>query len=77
MQMRFGELLAQYRRRAGISQARLARMIHADHSTISRLESGSRGPSRQMVLAIARALSLSNQERDKLLLSARYAPGEE
>jgi transcriptional regulator with XRE-family HTH domain len=77
MQAQFGQLLAYYRQRAGISQSRLARMIHVDHSFVSRLEHGTRGPSRETVLAIARALNLSDQERDELLLSARYAPGEE
>jgi transcriptional regulator with XRE-family HTH domain len=52
-------------------------MIGVDHSFISRLESGTRGPSRETVLAIARALHLGDQERDELLLAARYAPGKE
>jgi transcriptional regulator with XRE-family HTH domain len=77
MQAQFGELLTYYRTRAGISQAKLARMVRVDHSFISRLERGARGPSRETVLAIARALDLADQERDELLLAARYAPGEE
>jgi hypothetical protein len=71
----FADLLRQYRLRAGMNINRLAVMTNNDRSYLVRLEHGERAaPGRQRVLDIARALSLSAMERDRLLVAAGYAP---
>lgn len=79
MYMEFGALLASLREEAGFSQAELGRIIKdirgkGDHSYISRLESGLRQPSREFLLALSQALELSDNEGDKLLVSAGFLP---
>jgi len=74
MTSEFSQLLRELRTARGLTQLRLARAIGADHSTISRLESGERRPRRLTVLKLARALELDNSTRLRLLASAGYAP---
>lgn len=71
----FGSDLASLRRAAGLSQSALAERAGCDHSHISRLETGHRMPTREMVLTLAMALDLGPRDRDRLLLSVRFAPG--
>ncbi|HEY3867974.1 MAG TPA: helix-turn-helix domain-containing protein [Actinocrinis sp.] len=61
----FGTRLRELRERAGLSQRRLARLVHVDHSVISRIESGLRRP----VAGLARAL-------DAVLADAGRATGD-
>jgi DNA-binding XRE family transcriptional regulator len=70
----FSQLLRQYRERQSVSQSQLARDIGANASTISLLESEARRPARDLVLAIGRALSLSEVETDELLAAALHLP---
>ncbi len=70
----FSQLLKQYRESAGVSQSRLAELAEFDHSYVSRLESGSRMPTREAVGKLADALALKNGERDMLLAAAGYMP---
>lgn len=70
--MRFNALLKQTRQSAGVSQAELARRIGVDHSLVSRLEKGTRFPSRLTVLRIARALKLGRADRIQLMASAGF-----
>jgi transcriptional regulator with XRE-family HTH domain len=72
--MRFPALLRRYRERAGFSQARLAQLSGLDHSYLSRLESGRRMPTREVVLRLAEALALGSEETDRLLVAAGFAP---
>lgn len=70
----FGPLLRAERERAGYSQSALAEAAGTDHSMVSRLESGERMPGRGTALALAGALGLDPVARDRLLLSAGFAP---
>ena len=72
----FARLLKTYRERAGLAQMHLALLVSADHSYVSRLESGTRSPSRGMALALAAALNLSDAERDGFLAAAGFASEE-
>jgi transcriptional regulator with XRE-family HTH domain len=73
----FGMLLKEYRERAGLSQNELANQAGLSASTISRIESGERNAprSRKQVVAMARALGLSQEEADILLSAGDFAPG--
>ncbi len=73
----FARILREYREKHDVSQYRLAKAVGADHSYISRLESGQRRPSYDIVMAIARALELQGDERKMLFASAGFLPPEE
>lgn len=67
----FGILLKQLRKARGLSQEGLAKQAGLDKSTISRLESGARSPSREKTLmALAQGLSLNQAGLNTLLVSA-------
>lgn len=51
---------------------RLGRIAGCDHSSLSRLENGSRGPSREMALTLADALFLRGAARARFLSLAGY-----
>lgn len=69
----FGSLLRSYRRNRGIRA--LAPAVPCDVSYWERLESGGAShPGRELVDAMARALSLSGIERSRLLVAAGLAP---
>lgn len=70
----FSRLLKQYRESARVSQSRLAELADFDHSYVSRLESGSRMPTREAVGKLADALALETGERDMLLAAAGFMP---
>ena len=72
----FGTLLRTYRERASLSQNELAAQAGLSASTISRVEAGERSPlgKRRQVLALAKALGLSQGETDALLSAADLSP---
>jgi transcriptional regulator with XRE-family HTH domain len=70
----FATILRKSRERCGLSQSRLAARAGFDHSYVSRLESGSRTPTRVAVLKLSEAMSLEETHRDELLASAGYMP---
>lgn len=72
----FGQLLAAYMSRSGISDSELARSIGVRRQTIFRWKEGlvERPRSREDVLQCAKKLRLSDDERDHLLLAAGFAP---
>jgi tetratricopeptide (TPR) repeat protein/transcriptional regulator with XRE-family HTH domain len=72
----FGQLLADYMSRSGISDSELARSIGVRRQTIFRWKEGlvERPRSREDVLQCAKKLRLSADERDRLLLAAGFAP---
>jgi transcriptional regulator with XRE-family HTH domain len=72
----FGILLKTYRQRAGLTQHELAVQAGLSPSTISRVEKGERGApgKRKQILALAKALGLSQEETDTLLMPAGLAP---
>ena len=53
----FGARLRELRERAGLSQRRLARLVHVDHSVISRVEGGLRRPDALVARALDQVLS--------------------
>lgn len=69
----FASLLRTYREERSLSQGHIAETAGFDRSYISYLERGLRNPTREVVLALARALNLSDQQRNTLLLGARFA----
>jgi transcriptional regulator with XRE-family HTH domain len=71
------ELLRFYRERAGLSQFRLgvAAGLH-DQSFISRVEAGTRKPTRATLDALCDALKLGDADAAKLTVAAGYWPGE-
>lgn len=75
----FGELLSHHMRRAGISDAEMARTLGVQRQTIFRWREGmvQRPREREDVLRIAGKLRLTPAERDELLLAAGFAPQEE
>lgn len=58
MTVRFGDLLQAERKHQRISQSKLADLAGFDHSFVSRLESGTRVPSRDAVMRLVAALRL-------------------
>ncbi len=73
--MRFGTLLGKLRQNADFSQKRLAATLNWDQSYLSKIESGKKKPpSREVLLSIAGAMNLSEEDTDQLLLAAEYQP---
>lgn len=71
----FGELLSCLRLAAGVSQNALGRVAGVHASYINRLERGERTtPTREVIFALARALSATAAERDRLLWRTGYLP---
>ncbi len=68
-----GSLLRQWRDLRGKSQLDLSLDAAVSQRHISFIESGRSVPSRQMLLALARALDVPLRERNTLLLAAGYA----
>ena len=73
--MEFGETLARLRRNVGVTPSALARAVGLDPQGIERIERGeARNPDRQLVLDIARTLTLNDAQTDELLWSANHLP---
>ncbi|MCC6596975.1 MAG: helix-turn-helix transcriptional regulator [Rhodanobacteraceae bacterium] len=70
----FGWWLAHHRSAARLSQTQLAKKCGYDHSTISRLESGSRHPSREMVDRLVNELDLDLYDRTRFIAAAGFMP---
>jgi transcriptional regulator with XRE-family HTH domain len=71
----FASNLRRFRLRAGVSQNALAKIVGINASYINRLENGEReAPTRDVAHALARALTLSAEEVDRLLFSAGHVP---
>lgn len=70
----FGALLQAHLDRRGWSQTRLGAASASDHSYVSRCIAGTRIPSRWQVLRWAKALELSDQDTDLLLMSCDLMP---
>ncbi len=67
-----GRLLVRLRTERGIAQKEVARLADIDNSTLSRLESGDRGVSRDVLDRICAVLQLSNLERLDVLVAAGF-----
>src|SRR5579864_6656642 len=71
---RFGELLRQHRRAAGLTQADLAERAGLSEHGIQKLESGATHPYRDTAERLIRALHLSDRDEAVLTLAARPKP---
>jgi transcriptional regulator with XRE-family HTH domain len=75
MRDEFPSLLRGFRERNGRSRNALAHEVGVDPSYLTRIEHGDREPPRQHIVeALSRSLRLSVIERNRLLVSAGYAP---
>lgn len=70
----FGRTLKHCRESRRVSQSKLAELAGFDHSYVSRLESGSRTPTRDAVGQLAIAMQLDADDHDRLLAAAGYVP---
>src|SRR3712207_6705146 len=65
-----GRLLARLRTERGLAQKEVAQAADIDGSTLSRLESGDRGVSREVLDRLCAVLDLDRQERLDVLFAA-------
>lgn len=70
----FGQWLKQRRRSLDITQEELGRRANCAAETVRRIEAGTRRPSKAVALALAGALELTADERDRFLRLARSLP---
>lgn len=68
----FEELFKAIRLQHNLSMSQLAQIIGLDHSYVSRIESGSRKPSQEVLEHMADRLQLNEMETQRLLISAGY-----
>lgn len=71
-----GQVLISLRTERGLPQKQVAREANIDNSTLSRLESGDRGVSREVLGRICDVLDLTRQERLDVLAAAGYLTDE-
>src|SRR3954463_3134531 len=69
---RLGELLSQLRTERGLAQNRVAQSAGIDGSTLSRLEKGERGVSRDVLDRVCEALGLDRRDRLDVLVAADF-----
>jgi transcriptional regulator with XRE-family HTH domain len=75
MREAFDSVLRSFRERSGRSRNNLAHEVGVDPSYLTRIEHGDRdAPRLHIVEALARALRLSINDRNQLLVAAGYAP---
>ena len=67
---RLGQLLTRLRNERGLAQNRVAQSADIDGSTLSRLESGERGVSREVLDRICGALGLDRHEQLEVMVAA-------
>jgi len=67
-----GRLLTRLRNERGLAQKRVAQLAEIDNSTLSRLESGDRGVSREVLDRICDVLELDRHEQLELLTAAGF-----
>jgi transcriptional regulator with XRE-family HTH domain len=70
-----GELIREWRVRRRMSQLDLAGEAEISQRHLSFLESGRAAPSRDMVIRLSERLEIPLRQRNRLLLSAGFAPG--
>ena len=71
-----GRLLVRLRTDRGIAQKQVAQLAEIDGSTLSRLESGDRGVSREVLDRICAVLELTPRERLDVLVAAGFLTDE-
>jgi transcriptional regulator with XRE-family HTH domain len=65
-------LLIRLRTERGLAQNQVARLANIDNSTLSRLESGDRGVSREVLDRISAVLNLDRREQLDVLVAAGF-----
>jgi transcriptional regulator with XRE-family HTH domain len=70
---KFGELIKGFREKAGLSQYEISDLVKIHPSHISRLERGERKPRLKNVIRFINALSLNEEDGNKLLQAAGYS----
>lgn len=71
----FGALLRRFRERQRVTRNALARQASVNPSHVTRIEHGDRNPPNSSIVeGLARALRLSDQERDQLMVAAGHKP---
>ena len=71
-----GRLLIRLRTERGLAQNQVARLADIDNSTLSRLESGDRGVSREVLDRICAVLKLDRREQLDVLVAAGFLTDE-
>jgi transcriptional regulator with XRE-family HTH domain len=71
-----GPLLVTLRTKRGLAQKQVAHLADIDGSTLSRLESGDRGVSREVLERICKVLELDRKERLDVLVAAGFLTDE-
>src|SRR4051812_43729143 len=71
----FGQWLKQRRHETGISQDDLATALACSESTLQKIESGERRPSRQIALLLAALLQIPADEHEAFVAFARAGSG--
>ncbi len=71
-----GRLLVRLREKRGLAQKQAAHLAEIDNSTLSRLESGGRGVSREVLDRICQALDLDRREQLDVLVAAGFLTDE-
>lgn len=69
-----GDLLRHWRKLRGRSQFDLALAANVSQRHVSFVENGRSGPSRELLIKLARTLDIPLRERNRLLLAAGFAP---
>jgi transcriptional regulator with XRE-family HTH domain len=67
-----GRVLARLRNERGLAQKQVAHLAKIDGSTLSRLESGERGVSQEVLDRVCRALRLNRHEQLDVLVAAGF-----
>jgi transcriptional regulator with XRE-family HTH domain len=70
--MELGRVLTRLRNERGLAQKQVAHLAEIDGSTLSRLESGGRGVSREVLDRICAVLHLSRHEQFEVLVAAGF-----
>lgn len=71
-----GPLLLQLRTERGLGQKQVAELAAIDNSTLSRLESGGRGVSRETLDRLCDVLALDRRQRLKVMVAAGFLSDE-
>ncbi|MCC7021835.1 MAG: helix-turn-helix transcriptional regulator [Thermomicrobiales bacterium] len=71
-----GKMLARFRNERGLAQKQAAELAGIDNSTLSRLESGGRGVSRETLDRLLDVLQLTRRQRLDVLVAAGFLTGE-
>lgn len=70
----FGAELRRMREARQLSQSRLANLASINHAHVSRLEGGTRNPTREMVGDLCRAMAATAEERMGLMVAGGFVP---